>query len=221
MIVIITTMATDRTTFIMNGVSKAMRGNYDCIKFAQTDNINELILLFHNVQADPNCYEGGEYLAMFKLPPEFPSKPPSFHLLTPNGIYKPGVNICISGGSYHADQYTSNIGIGGFAMQIVSGLITPDVFDSRKGGSAGIGITIEDPETRQRLAQKSREFNYKNHPDLMEQINTQYDAYSKIVADAPVVVDEVDPRAARRAAARAAKEAEAAAAAAVIEKLQI
>ncbi|MFX8999727.1 ubiquitin-conjugating enzyme E2, partial [Acinetobacter baumannii] len=39
------------------------------------------------------------------LPPEYPFKPPSFLMLSPNGRFETGVKICLSISSHHPEHW--------------------------------------------------------------------------------------------------------------------
>ncbi|MFS7957364.1 putative ubiquitin-conjugating enzyme E2, ATP synthase, F1 complex, delta/epsilon subunit [Helianthus anomalus] len=47
--------------------------------------------------------EGGIYHGRIQLPSEYPFKPPSFMLLTPNGRYETQIKICLSISNHHPD----------------------------------------------------------------------------------------------------------------------
>ncbi|KAF5762943.1 putative ubiquitin-conjugating enzyme E2, ubiquitin-conjugating enzyme/RWD [Helianthus annuus] len=48
-------------------------------------------------------FEGGIYHGRIQLPSEYPFKPPSFMLLTPNGRYETQTKICLSISNHHPD----------------------------------------------------------------------------------------------------------------------
>eukprot|EP00461_Guttulinopsis_vulgaris_P002939 UN02940 len=49
--------------------------------------------------------KGGWYLYRIEFPPEYPSKPPSIYLMTPNGFLRPNESICTSFTSWHPESY--------------------------------------------------------------------------------------------------------------------
>lgn len=55
-------------------------------------------------QCWPVC-QGGIYHGRILLPPEYPFKPPSFLMLSPNGRFETGVKICLSISSHHPEHW--------------------------------------------------------------------------------------------------------------------
>lgn len=49
--------------------------------------------------------QGGLYHGRILLPPEYPFKPPSFMMLTPNGRFATGVKVCLSISSHHPEHW--------------------------------------------------------------------------------------------------------------------
>lgn len=51
-----------------------------------------------------NCpFEGGVYHGVLNLSPEYPMKPPSVKMITPNGRFKEGESICTTFTKFHAE----------------------------------------------------------------------------------------------------------------------
>lgn len=50
-------------------------------------------------------YENGVYHGRIILPPEYPMKPPSLILLTPNGRFETNKKICLSISGYHPETW--------------------------------------------------------------------------------------------------------------------
>ena len=53
----------------------------------------------------PVSHQGGIYHGRILLPPEYPFKPPSFLMLSPNGRFETGVKICLSISSHHPEHW--------------------------------------------------------------------------------------------------------------------
>ncbi|KAJ7940853.1 non-canonical ubiquitin conjugating enzyme 1 [Mycena leptocephala] len=95
-------------------------------------------------------FEGGLYHFRILLPAEYPFRPPSLMMLTPNGRFETDTKICISFTSYHEELWQP-------AWGVRTAIIGLQGFFPLKGKAAvGIG-SIEHPVTeRKRLAALSR-----------------------------------------------------------------
>mmetsp|Transcript_751 Transcript_751/g.1791 ORF Transcript_751/g.1791 Transcript_751/m.1791 type:complete len:181 (+) Transcript_751:820-1362(+) len=49
--------------------------------------------------------QGGVYHGRILLPPDYPMKPPSFMMLTPNGRFQTNTKICLSISSHHPEHW--------------------------------------------------------------------------------------------------------------------
>lgn len=124
---------------------------------------------------------GGEYLYELKITKKFPHEPPAIRSLTPNGIFSPGQNICISIGVFHKNQqagsegswgYRSVLGLSGFARETVNFMQDAATLPP-EDMPRGIGIKVEH-ESMQRLAQESREYNLKHRAGLYREVQALY-----------------------------------------------
>ncbi|KAF8969790.1 ubiquitin-conjugating enzyme/RWD-like protein [Flammula alnicola] len=97
-------------------------------------------------------FEGGLYHFRILLPAEYPFRPPSIMILTPNGRFELNTKICISFTSYHEELWQP-------AWGVRTAIIGLQGFFPLKGQAAvGVG-SIEYPTTeRKRLAALSREW---------------------------------------------------------------
>ncbi|KAJ7285634.1 non-canonical ubiquitin conjugating enzyme 1 [Mycena rebaudengoi] len=95
-------------------------------------------------------FEGGLYHFRILLPAEYPFRPPSLMMLTPNGRFETDTKICISFTSYHEELWQP-------AWGVRTAIIGLQGFFPLKGKAAvGVG-SIEYPTTeRKRLAALSR-----------------------------------------------------------------
>lgn len=50
-------------------------------------------------------YAGGYYLGRLVFPRDFPFKPPSIYMITPNGRFKTNTRLCLSISDYHPDTW--------------------------------------------------------------------------------------------------------------------
>ncbi|ETW85473.1 hypothetical protein HETIRDRAFT_424744 [Heterobasidion irregulare TC 32-1] len=97
-------------------------------------------------------FAGGLYHARVMLPAEYPFRPPSIMLLTPNGRFELNTKICISFTNYHEELWqpawgvrTAIIGLQGF-------------FPLKGQAAAGVGALEVPAAERRHLATMSREW---------------------------------------------------------------
>ncbi|KAN0141317.1 UBC-like protein [Lactarius tabidus] len=95
-------------------------------------------------------FEGGLYHFRIRLPAEYPFRPPSIMLLTPNGRFELNTKICISFTNYHEELWQP-------AWGVRTAIIGLQGFFPLKGQAAmGIGALEAPPSERKRLAALSR-----------------------------------------------------------------
>lgn len=92
-------------------------------------------------------FESGRYHGRIVLPPEYPMKPPSIMLLTPNGRFEIGKKICLSMSAHHPETWQPSWSIRTVLLAIIG-------FMPSKGGGA-IGALDYTTEERKVLAKKS------------------------------------------------------------------
>ncbi|XP_028409977.1 ubiquitin-conjugating enzyme E2 J1-like [Dendronephthya gigantea] len=92
-------------------------------------------------------FEKGRYHGRIILPPEYPMKPPSIMLLTPNGRFELNKKICLSMSAHHPETWQPSWSIRTVLLAIIG-------FMPSKGGGA-IGALDYTSEERRILAKKS------------------------------------------------------------------
>lgn len=113
------------------------------------------ILEWHYVVRGPEKtpYEGGLYHGKLIFPREFPFKPPSIYMITPNGRFKCNTRLCLSISDFHPDTWNPAWSV----STILTGLLSFMVEQNPTLGS------IETSDyTKRQLAVNSWEFNLKN-----------------------------------------------------------
>jgi len=149
-----------------------LRKEYQEIKKKPVENIRAApkesnILEWHYVIEGPkgSPYEGGHYHGIVTFPREYPYKPPSIQMNTPNGRFKPNTRLCLSMSDFHPESWNPMWSVG----TILLGLYTFMLDNQPTYGS------IETTESAKRLfAKDSLEFNMKNKnfcelfPELVE-----------------------------------------------------
>ncbi|CAE6442850.1 unnamed protein product [Rhizoctonia solani] len=97
-------------------------------------------------------FEGGLYHCRILLPAEYPFRPPSIMLLTPNGRFELNKKICISFTNYHEELWQP-------AWGVRTAIIGLQGFFPHKGEAAvGVGALEYPIPERKRLAALSREW---------------------------------------------------------------
>ncbi|XP_038655287.1 ubiquitin-conjugating enzyme E2 J1 [Scyliorhinus canicula] len=99
-------------------------------------------------------FDGGVYHGRIVLPPEYPMKPPSIILLTPNGRFEVGKKICLSISGHHPETWQPSWSIRTALLAIIGFMPTK--------GEGAIGSLDYTPDERKALAKKSQDFNCEN-----------------------------------------------------------
>lgn len=117
----------------------------------------------------PPPFTSGEFIFKLVAPDNFPTEPPQFSVLTPNGVYDTTGRICLSIGEFHAHApagadgsmgWRASLGMPGFANEAYNGLIHHDTLE-------GIRIIKTTHAEKRRLAEASRGYNLQHHADLV------------------------------------------------------
>ncbi|KAL7872370.1 hypothetical protein SRHO_G00073530 [Serrasalmus rhombeus] len=104
-----------------------------------------------SVRGPPDSdFDGGIYHGRIILPPEYPMKPPSIILLTPNGRFEVGKKICLSISGHHPETWQPSWSIRTALIAIIGFMPTK--------GEGAIGSLDYTPEERRTLAKKSLDF---------------------------------------------------------------
>lgn len=113
------------------------------------------ILEWHYVIEGSNNtpYEGGFYWGKLIFPKEYPLKPPSVIMLTPNGRFRTGKRLCLSMSDFHPESWNPMWSV----STIITGLISFMVETAPTLGS------IESSESqKKKFAQFSLDFNVRD-----------------------------------------------------------
>ncbi|CAI9779727.1 unnamed protein product [Fraxinus pennsylvanica] len=94
-------------------------------------------------------FEGGIYHGRIQLPAEYPFKPPSFMLLTPNGRFETQTKICLSISSHHPEHWQPSWSVRTALVALIAFLPTSP--------NGALGSLDYPKEERRSLAIKSRE----------------------------------------------------------------
>ncbi|CAA7015625.1 unnamed protein product [Microthlaspi erraticum] len=94
-------------------------------------------------------FEGGIYHGRIQLPADYPFKPPSFMLLTPNGRFEINTKICLSISNYHPEHWQPSWSVRTALVALIAFMPTSP--------NGALGSVDYPPEERRTLALKSRE----------------------------------------------------------------
>merc|ERR1712018_222813 len=127
----------------------------DPVPYIVAEPLPSNILEWHYVVTGPpdSPYQGGFYHGKLVFPAEFPFKPPSIYMITPNGRFKTDTRLCLSISDYHPDTWNPAWSV----ATILTGLLS---FMLEKSPTLG---SIETPDSvKRKLAASSHEFNLKD-----------------------------------------------------------
>ncbi|KAL0388877.1 UNVERIFIED_CONTAM: Ubiquitin-conjugating enzyme E2 32 [Sesamum radiatum] len=94
-------------------------------------------------------FEGGIYHGRIQLPAEYPFKPPSFMLLTPNGRFETQTKICLSISNHHPEHWQPSWSVRTALVALIAFMPTSP--------NGALGSLDYSKEERRALAIKSRE----------------------------------------------------------------
>lgn len=120
---------------------------------------------------------GGYYHGSLIFTKDFPFKPPSIYIYTPNGRFKPNKRLCLSISDYHPDTWNPAWSV----STILTGLLSIMLENSPLLGSCE-STTYE----KKKLALNSLEFNLKNEtfcelfPDLVTEIKAKLEKINEL-----------------------------------------
>uniref|UniRef100_A0A023FAJ1 Ubiquitin-conjugating enzyme E2 J2 n=2 Tax=Triatoma infestans TaxID=30076 RepID=A0A023FAJ1_TRIIF len=138
-----------------------LRLKRDPVPYVVAEPLPSNILEWHYVVLGPenSPYEGGMYHGKLIFPREFPFKPPSIYMITPNGRFKVNTRLCLSISDFHPDMWNPAWSV----STILTGLLSFMLEHSPTLGS----IETSESEKKQ-LAFRSLSFNL-NDPQFCEQ----------------------------------------------------
>ena len=94
------------------------------------------------------AFDGGVYHGKIILPSEYPFKPPSITLLTPNGRFEVGKKICLSVSAHHPEHWQPSWSVRTALVALIAFMPSPP--------DGAIGGLSYPPEERRALAHLSR-----------------------------------------------------------------
>ncbi|XP_041836794.1 ubiquitin-conjugating enzyme E2 J2 [Melanotaenia boesemani] len=175
-----------------------LRIKKDPVPYICAEPLPSNILEWHYVVRGPEKtpYEGGYYHGKLIFPREFPFKPPSIYMITPNGRFKCNTRLCLSITDFHPDTWNPAWSV----STILTGLLS---FMVEKGPTLG---SIETSDyTKRQLSAQSLAFNLKDKvfcdlfPDVVDEIKQKQKIQEELNARTqplplPDVVPDGDPQ---------------------------
>lgn len=113
---------------------------------------DENILEWHYVITGPpkTPYEDGQFHGMLRFPLEYPFKPPSISIITPNGRFACNTRLCLSMSDYHPDSWNPAWSV----ATILTGLLSFMTGDENTTGSI---VTTD--SVKRKWARESKKWN--------------------------------------------------------------
>jgi ubiquitin-conjugating enzyme E2 J2 len=143
-------------TRLQNELKLIHKNPMDNIKVKpNVDDIYTWYFLFDGPTDTP--YEGGLYAGKILFPKEYPSKPPDFVMLTPNGRFKVNEKICLSYSSYHPETWSPIWTVPSMLQGLLSFMIEKEI-------TAGSILTTD--EEKQKIAKNSIAYTF-SHPEIL------------------------------------------------------
>lgn len=153
---------------------KATKDRIDCVKFAMSSKVNVWYVKIHNFSGDENEFVGAEFICKLVTKEGFPNEPPSFCFLTPNGIFDPMKDVCVSIGKYHKDNWRSTLGMSGLVLNLMSAFVGWRVLGKGIGIESGISI-----DNIRKCSADSKRYNREKYAAIDDMIEAAYAEYSK------------------------------------------
>ncbi|KAH8409832.1 hypothetical protein KR222_009110 [Zaprionus bogoriensis] len=168
-----------------------MRLKRDPLPYITAEPLPNNILEWHYCVKGPedSPYYGGYYHGTLLFPREFPFKPPSIYMLTPNGRFKTNTRLCLSISDFHPDTWNPTWCVGTILTGLLSfmvssrqhsfplcGLLLTICSAFQLESTPTLGSIESSNYDKQVFAQKSLAFNLRNSnfcelfPDIVSEI---------------------------------------------------
>jgi ubiquitin-conjugating enzyme E2 J2 len=101
------------------------------------------------------AYENGFYLGKISFPKEYPLKPPSIEMITPNGRFKEKTRICMSMSDYHPESWNPTWNVHSIIIGLISfmlsdenstGCVITSVLDKKRYAANSLNFNLTQPK---------------------------------------------------------------------------
>lgn len=123
---------------------------------------DENILEWHYIISGPpnTPFNEGQYHGILRFPAEYPFKPPSISMITPNGRFATNTRLCLSMSDYHPDTWNPAWSV----ATILTGLLSFMTGDECTTGSINTTDNV-----KKRLAKESKQWNNNENQRFIKQ----------------------------------------------------
>ncbi|KAI3406256.2 UBC6 [Candida oxycetoniae] len=123
---------------------------------------DENILEWHYIISGPKntIFEDGQYHGILRFPTEYPFKPPSISMITPNGRFAVNTRLCLSMSDYHPNTWNPAWSV----ATILTGLLSFMTGNEQTTGSISTSDNV-----KRKLARDSLKWNIKENPRFVKQ----------------------------------------------------
>lgn len=129
---------------------KAIQSNPPPYVVAKPNDSN--ILEWHYIITGPpeTPFDGGQYHGILRFPQDYPFKPPSIQMITPNGRFACNTRLCLLMSDYHPDTWNPAWSV----ATILTGLLS-----FMTGGETTTGSILTSDSVKRKLAKSSKKWN--------------------------------------------------------------
>ncbi|VDL98845.1 unnamed protein product [Schistocephalus solidus] len=144
-----------------------LRLTRDPVPYVVAHPLHSNMFEWHYVVSGPpdSVYSGGYYHGKFIFPKDYPFRPPSIYMITPNGRFSCNTRLCLSISDFHPDTWNPAWSV----STILTGLLSFMLENTPTMGSINTSTAA-----KKVFAKESGEFNLKNElfvelfPDLVK-----------------------------------------------------
>ncbi len=145
-------MNTNRSKRLMKEISFLEKTKPDYIVKFSIKNLDTIYIILKGPQN--SIFEGGEYIFQISYPLEYPFKPPTIQIITPNGRFLTETNLCISFSNFHPELWSPSYNIDTISQSLISFFLDNDL--NHVGSTKEINVNA-----CRAYAKSSKDFNLK------------------------------------------------------------